>query len=451
MMHEPFVIVRRPDERGSALLGVILLLMLMSALAAALSVSGETETLISRNQRNGAQAHAAAEAGLNHAVDLALSYIFGWRTGAFGSASAFASTFSAIDALLAGPDLDPATDADNGGFDTRDGIDADMAIPLGTNVALSTLSNVAYTAFLMDDDATAPAGHAENGDVDNDLNDVLIIRATGTAPDNTTVTLEAVIGAIEAPGIISNGNITIGGNFTVSGSGGGVHANGDLDVSGSADIEQNATASGSAACGGSIDGYCGGGQPAIPIPEIRASDYRNLADYVLTSDGRVLSKNPTTHVETEVCAGGACTAGYGWSFGGGTWSNNSSANGTFFVEGNVSLQSDMTATLFVEGSVDVSANSNFTPNEPGLFMVIDGDLEMTGGSDMTVGFEGSVLVHEQVRLRGNTTIRGQLIIENAENNYALVDENDFRGTADVIYNGGLTWGGYGVRSWREVR
>jgi hypothetical protein len=444
-------IVERRDERGSALLGVILLLMLMSALAAALSVSGETETLISRNQRNGAQAHAAAEAGLNHAVDLAISYIFGWRTNAIGSAEAFGSAFSAIDALLAGADLDPAADADNGGFDERDGIDADMAIPLGTNVPLGALSNVTYTALLVDDDATAPAGHAENGDLDDDLNDVLIIRATGFAPDNTTVTLEAAIGAIEAPGIVSNGNITMGGNFSVSGDGGGVHANGDLDISGSVDVEQNATASGTASCGGNVDGFCGGGQPTIPIPEIRASDYRNLADYVLTSDGRVLSKDAVTHVETEVCAGGACTAGYGWSFGGGTWSNNSSADGTFFVEGNVSLQDDMTATLFVQGSVDVSANSNFTPKEPGLFMVIDGDLEMTGGSDMTVGFEGSVLVHEQVRLRGNTTIRGQLIIENAENNYGLVDENDFRGTADVIYSGDLSWMGFGVRSWREVR
>ena len=41
-------IIEQPGERGSALLGVLLLMMMMSALAAALGVSGRTETLISR-------------------------------------------------------------------------------------------------------------------------------------------------------------------------------------------------------------------------------------------------------------------------------------------------------------------------------------------------------------------------------------------------------------------
>ena len=69
--------------------------MMMSALAAALAVGGQTETFISRNQRSGAQAHAAAEAGLNHAVELTTTYIFEW------SANGFASPFLAVNALLA--------------------------------------------------------------------------------------------------------------------------------------------------------------------------------------------------------------------------------------------------------------------------------------------------------------------------------------------------------------
>ncbi len=68
-------IVEQPTERGSALILVLFVLMMMSALTAALTVSGQTETLISRNQRSGAQAQAAAEAGLNHAVELATTYI----------------------------------------------------------------------------------------------------------------------------------------------------------------------------------------------------------------------------------------------------------------------------------------------------------------------------------------------------------------------------------------
>ena len=70
--------VEQSNERGSALILVLLVLMMMSALTAALTVNGRTETLISRNQRAGAQAQAAAEAGLNHAVKLATTFIFEW-------------------------------------------------------------------------------------------------------------------------------------------------------------------------------------------------------------------------------------------------------------------------------------------------------------------------------------------------------------------------------------
>ncbi len=91
-------IVGHPNERGSALLGVLLLLIMMSALAAALGVSGQTETLISRNQRSAAQAQAAAEAGLNHAVELAITYIFEWE------ANGFVNVEAAVNALLLGPD-----------------------------------------------------------------------------------------------------------------------------------------------------------------------------------------------------------------------------------------------------------------------------------------------------------------------------------------------------------
>jgi hypothetical protein len=425
------------------------MLMLISALAGALVVSGNTETFLSRNHQAAAQAEAAAEAGLNHGMQIVAARLAAWQTNGFGSAGAAAS------ALLLGPDGlsgTTATNADNGRLDN-------LGIP-AAGLTLAGVLNSRYEVRVMDEDdpdrGTVPSNVAvapvsENNVALVDANSKIVIRSIGYARDNTVVTLEAIIGPTNAPGIVSNGDITIGGNFSVSGTSGGVHANGDLDISGSADIDQNATASGNANCGGNVDGYCGGSQPTIQIPEVRASDYRGQADYILTSDGRVLSKHPVTGVETEVCAGGACTAAYGWSYGGGKWSNNSSANGTYYVEGDVGLGSDMTATLFVEGSVDVSANSQFTPNEPGLFMVIDGDLEMTGGSDMAVGFEGAILVHEQVRLRGNTTIRGQLLIENAENNHSLVDANDFRGTADVIYNGSLTFAGFSMSSWREVR
>ena len=123
-------IVELPGERGSALLGVLLLLMMVSALAAALGVSGQTETLISRNQRSAAQAQAAAEAGLNHAVELATTYISEWNANGWPDVDA------AIDALLLGPDGlsgTAGTDADNGSLGPRvgAGIETAEALPLG--------------------------------------------------------------------------------------------------------------------------------------------------------------------------------------------------------------------------------------------------------------------------------------------------------------------------------
>jgi len=111
-------IVELPGERGSALLGVLLLLMMVSALAAALGVSSQTETLISRNQRSAAQAQAAAEAGLNHAAELATAYIFEWKANGLPNVEA------ALDGLLVGPDGasgTASTDVDNGSLGPRVG------------------------------------------------------------------------------------------------------------------------------------------------------------------------------------------------------------------------------------------------------------------------------------------------------------------------------------------
>ena len=46
----PSPALQRQGERGIALVAVLLLLMMMSALGMALAVNGETETLIARNQ-----------------------------------------------------------------------------------------------------------------------------------------------------------------------------------------------------------------------------------------------------------------------------------------------------------------------------------------------------------------------------------------------------------------
>ena len=173
--------IGRSGERGSALIGVLLLLMMMSALAAAMGVSGRTETLISRSQRSGAQAQVAAEAGLNHAVELAITYVSKWR------ANGLVDVDAARNGLLLGPDLasgTAATDLDNGSLGTRTGITALQELPIGTRLTITGGIDAFYEAFVMDDDATAP--DEPTNDLYDDENGTLIIRATGYAKDGLT-------------------------------------------------------------------------------------------------------------------------------------------------------------------------------------------------------------------------------------------------------------------------
>ena len=146
-MHD--AVVEQPNERGSALVGVLLLLMLTSALAAALGASAQTETLISRNQRSEMQATAAAEAGLNHAVELATTYIFEWK------ANQLPDVETAIDNLLLGLDGQGDT-ADDGSLGTRPGISAAKQIPLGTRLTITNGIDAQYYAVVIDDQG-APA------------------------------------------------------------------------------------------------------------------------------------------------------------------------------------------------------------------------------------------------------------------------------------------------------
>lgn len=114
-----------------ALIGVRLLLILASGVCAALAVSGQTETRSAYNLDTSAQADAAAQASLAAAVQAVLTEV-NTRTG-LGSTVA-----QAIDGLLAGPDHDAASTADNG-FLTALGFQA----PGVTNL-LGALNHVGY-------------------------------------------------------------------------------------------------------------------------------------------------------------------------------------------------------------------------------------------------------------------------------------------------------------------
>ena len=92
-------------ERGAALIGVLLLLMMMSALVAALTVNSQTETFVARNTMSATQAQLSSEAGLNHVVQLAVNYIFEWKSHNCGAGvgGVDAGVAAAVNTFLAGP------------------------------------------------------------------------------------------------------------------------------------------------------------------------------------------------------------------------------------------------------------------------------------------------------------------------------------------------------------
>jgi len=428
------------NERGSALIAVLFLLLMMSALAAALGVSGHTETLVARNHQTTAQARAAAEAGLNHAVQVAVDYLANIDPDAIPAA---------LDEILADLTL----------------LDIDLDTTL--TIAGAADPNAAYVASIMDEDhpdraggaVTLIAGNDEDGIATTDNNLTLVVRAMGRASNSTGVTLEALISPLDYGALVTDGDLEIGGNITIDGAdgNGSVHSNGDLIIDGG-----SASISGSITASGEYDGPAGGsgGMPELPLPEVNAADYLDRADFILHSDGIM-----TNQAGTVLCTWSKSTSCNNWDFNDATleWSIGSAepTDGTYYVEGGVKISGSpgssadpVALTIIAEGSIDISGSPDLVPEDTsGYLFITNGDLEISGGLDTgdPVTTQGRILVHEQINFSGNASLAGQVIVENAEDVFDLVHENSIGGNVDITYNGGLSSNVFTVSGWREIR
>ena len=448
------------------MIGVLLLLVIISASTAALTVSGRTEIAISRNHEMATQAQVAAEAGLNHAVDVMLTSLRSWQP------NGFASPNDAMTSFLLGPDNlsgTVATDADNGSLEAT-GIPRPPA-----RLLLAGTLGAQYEARIYDEDdpargLTLTAADlvriAENGQLTTDGNTQVVVQAIGYAADGSMTTLEALIVPVDAPAIVANGDLTVQGNPDIVGTNGSVHANGDLNLGGSATVSENATASGDYNESGnpSVGGDLGGAQSTQPVPEVNALDYKPLADYILTSVGTMTDGTGTVTICDAWAVATACeTAGYMWVFAGGNgWTATSVGDPsltdgfTYYAETDLTMTGNMgtngnplNITLIAEGNIDIAGNGVLEANTPGLLFVTNKDLKMAGGKDQ-VGAEAQILVREQLSLLGNTSLRGQIVIENAASTSDLVTDNRVGGNASLTNDGTLTGTGFAATGWREL-
>ncbi|MGE0864560.1 MAG: hypothetical protein AB7P34_11730 [Vicinamibacterales bacterium] len=422
------------SEKGVALIVVLLLLAVMAGLTTGLTLNGQTEIAMATNEAYYAGTRAAAEAGMNRAIEQI-------------------TADTATDILAAG------------------------AVPVIGNGPFNLTTDYAYRFEVYDDDDPAlyvtalTAGQlaqmGENDDPDVDANTRLILRAIGTGPKGTTVIIGRVLSSTPTPGIpiinnilsnpavLVNGNLDISGNIKVLGTRGNVHANGDITGGGSEDISGDVTATGTVDDDLDPDGLKAGGMPPMTVPEIKASDYFNLADWVLTSSGTI------TRPDGTACGGGdPCPSG--WSFSGGIWSASGAlpTSSTYYVEGSAEVhgtgKSSFTEiSIITEGSLKITGNGKFQPeNGAGIQFVTNGDFELGGtvDADDFVDMDGQILVREQMKVYGNSEFQGRIMVEdrdsdtnaydastnpNGRRGSSTFDTNNMSGNMTVTYNGSL--------------
>jgi len=280
-MHDRKVAEKRDGERGAALVLALLMMTLLLAMTMGMSMTAVSELGVSSTYANQTLAFQAAEAGLYHGLSLVKNFdnhsaggdpsftkLLGERTlnGTFNTSyltgnNAFTdSTKFAAGCVMINSSGQPLLSA------TTDGLGNQLAVP-----------GVTYKVHLVDDEKSpmapslpnfSPTGAWEDGDVNKDTNNRVVLYSTGSYA-SSSVTLEGWVGFVPYPALVAQDNIAIGGNSTIEGAYGGVHSNSNLDVGASAYIQQTATSSGTFTQGGSaqIDGFHAGGQPALYIPK----------------------------------------------------------------------------------------------------------------------------------------------------------------------------------------
>ncbi|MFM8534499.1 MAG: hypothetical protein ACKOEC_13095 [Acidimicrobiia bacterium] len=443
-------VVTKSSERGIALVVVLLLMAVLSALATGFAMNGNIEVQMGTNEIYYAGARAAAEAGLNRAI---VEIIANTNT----------NFLAGTDGLVDAGTPAAAVNADNGS----------LAFLLGGAGPYSLDADGLYTydiEILDDDDdalyetALTSAQVTQMGEDDSaytNTNDRLILRAIGYGPNGTTVRLARILETVDTvnvsttttttlsdAAIVVNGNFEMNGNITVTGTGGSVHANGNLAKTGaSGTISGNATASGTYSGSVIAAGATGGGRPTINVPDIQASNYMSLADYKLTSSGAVQTK--VSGVWTN-CTTAACE-GIDWTFSSGTWSSGKTPTAaTYYVEGNVSIgptsgSANKAVSVIATGNIDVNSNqAELTPatTANNIQFVTDGDLTINA-SDLDLdasALEGQILVRGQMDAGGNMEFQGRVLVQDVSGAGSLVADGASRihGSVEFTYNGTLS-------------
>jgi hypothetical protein len=438
---------------------VLLMMAVLSGLATGYAMNGQTEAAMAANEVYYAGARAAAEAGLNRAMEGIIN--------------------NTTQNLLAGPDgLATATPADAVNADNGNIMSMTTLFASAGPYALDAAGQYTYIIEVLDDDdpalyqtALTTAQKTSMGEMvtdspDVDDNERLILRATGFGPKGTMMRimreLQSVSNVINTntsslsnPAVLVDGDLTISGNIHIQGTEGNVHANGSMTLSGNAaDVSGDATATGTFTHNNNweAEGAMGSGYDAITVPNISAADYASHADYILTSSNTILygPAHPEVVAGTRTVNSTCTCSGSGWTGSGGNWSisGNSAMSGTFYSQGDVTISgspgkkgTEIALSVIAEGSITVSGTPKFKPeNDVKIQFVTNKDLTLSGNVTLDdpdpTQVEGQIFVREQMSISGNPYFNGRIMVQNEPTTGGL-STNSISGNPTILYNGTL--------------
>ena len=387
-----------PREKGAALITGLVMLLVMTVLGVAAMTSTITQEQLAGNYKRGLEAFHNSETGISDS--LSQLNTIGVPVGGF-------------DAMLAMPTYLSLSDVD---------------------------ANIFYSTRALDND---------DGDADTavDSDGEILLESRGSS--GTALRLIRVRISLNPAGwgsnhaILTGESLLISGNPTVIGTNNAIHSNGNIMLSGTTSAGA-VSASGTVSVPGSDEnlGSITSGAADAGIPEINPADFRDAADFILGSDGRVRDQagvilNP----------GGDPWNGWDWGVDKWTKSDSSVVDGTYYIESNAVLSGNpgegaaepWHATIIAEGSIEISGNpviATAGAAESGidnLLFVAGGDLKINGNANQS--FEGVMAAHEQIDISGNPNLDGFIIAEGASDVHDYVDMNSISGDMQLTYDG----------------
>lgn len=453
------------QDRGAALIGVILALLVVTIIGIGITMLGMVNVTMGTNERQSSEAFYLADAGIAQARRL----------------------FRA----RASSNLDTILQSGNGLACDGDELAAPPPPPMTAADSIQTVANGGqvfapagrFEVRVCDDHATELAAPADppnlpNANPNEDKNDRVRLVSTGFGRDNSMATIEMFITARPLPGILVDGPARVNGNPKILGENGSIHANGTLDLPGTPCAEQYFSSSAAITGDGQGGAGCTNGQadyrPAsepIEVPSLNPTDFIPLATYrmnaqtcAVTNAGGALLNDPAT----KKWGNWDCDpGGQRWVFGAGA----GLLNGTYYSTGNIGISGSpgsvavpVSVTLISQGWVDISGNPNMVPNlvQGGVsYNVVAGtDLKIAGNPG--VPYSGVMYARDQIGFSGNPTLAAQVISDNQGDlpfpnpgtNLIVRQPGGFieiSGNATINSNGAGGFVTVSVNSWRECR